>query len=217
VDDALHATAEEARAQVTSGQLRGARLMERLVSVPFRDRDVWTDRLLGIPDLPDDTAELPRGAVPYVPCSVDDIVAMVREVPVRADDRVVDLGAGLGRVLLVAHLLTGARAHGVEIQESLVRAARACARDLGLTEVTFEHANAAQSVLDGSIFFMHAPFNGPMLDAVISRLHAVAARRAIVVAAVGMEFPGVTWLHPLPTSSVTLALYESRVTGVPHR
>jgi hypothetical protein len=191
--------------------------MERLVSVPFRDRDVWTDRLLGLPDLPDDTSELPRGAVPYIPCSVEDIIAMVRDVPVRADDHVVDLGAGLGRVLLLTSLLTGARAHGVEIQEPLVRAARACAEDLGLSAVSFEHANAAESVPDGSIFFMHAPFNGPMLGAVLARVESVAARRPIVVAAVGLEFPGVSWLRPLPTSSVTLALYESRVAGVPHR
>ena len=78
MDDALHATAVEARARVIAGHLRGAALMERLVSVPFRDRDVWTDRLLGMPDIPADTSELPRGAVPYIPCSVEDIIAVVR-------------------------------------------------------------------------------------------------------------------------------------------
>lgn len=217
MDDTLHATAKNARALVTRGELRGAALMAQLLAVPFRDRDAFADELLALPEIPDDAPDLPRGAVPYIPCSVEDIIALVRDVPVRTNDHVVDLGAGLGRVLFLTHLLTGARAHGVEIQDSLVRMARACARDLGVTEVSFEHANAAESALDGSIFFMHAPFNGPMLASVLLRVEAVAKRRPIIVAAVGMEFPGVTWLHPLPTSSVTLALYESRVAGVPHR
>jgi SAM-dependent methyltransferase len=173
------------------------------------------DELLGFEWPPPDVPDLPRGSVPYLPCPVDDIVAMVREVPLRPDDDLVDLGSGLGRVVILAHLLSGAAAVGVEIQEPLVRKARRRSAELALG-VSFVHANAAELVLDGSTFFLHAPFNGAMLTAVVRRVEAVARRRPIVVCTVGMELHGVPWLVSRgPSGSVSLATYDSQVAGVP--
>ncbi len=196
--------------------LRGTALMDRLSSLPFHERDDWADELLGVEGPPPDVP-LPRGSVPYLPCGVDEVLSMARDVPVRPDDVVVDLGSGLGRVVILAHLLTGARAHGVEIQEPLVRSARAHCAALALPLVSFEHANAVDVELDGSIFFLYAPFNGEMLTAVLRNLEAVARRRAIVLCTVGLEFRDVPWLFPRKTSNVSLALYDSRVSGVPRR
>jgi SAM-dependent methyltransferase len=217
MNDSLRLRAQIARAEIESGALRGAALLELLCSVAFRDRDVWTDELLGLPPPPPDIPDLPRGSVPYLPCGVDDIVAMVREVPVRPDDELVDLGAGLGRVVILAHLLSGARARGVEIQEPLVRSARSRCDELGLTAVSFVHADAAQTELDGSIFFLYAPCNGEMLANVLRRLEEVARRRPIVLGAVDLELHDVPWLRPRVTSRVSLHLYDSCVPGVPCR
>jgi hypothetical protein len=191
--------------------LRGAALLERLRAVPLYDRDAWVDELLGLEEAPPDIADLPRGAVPYLPCGVDEIVAMVLEVPVRPDDVLVDLGSGLGRVVMLAHLLSGARACGVEIQEPLVRRARARCEALGLADVWFVHGDAAEAALDGSIFFLYAPCNGEMLAAVLRRLEEVARRRPIVVCAVGIELDGVPWLRGRSTSCVALTLYDACV------
>jgi SAM-dependent methyltransferase len=209
VDDSLLHRARTARAEIASGALRGAALLELLLSVPFLDRDAWTDELLGIEPPPPDIPNLPRGSVPYLPSGVEEILAMVLEVPVRPDDDLVDLGSGLGRVVILAHLLSGARASGVEIQEPLVRSARARCAELALASVSFVHANAAAAELDGSIFFLYAPFNGQMLTHVLRRLEEVARRRSIVICAVGLEFRGVPWLLPRKTSSVSLTLYDS--------
>jgi SAM-dependent methyltransferase len=164
--------------------IRRAQLLALLTSIPLGDRDAWVDELLGIESLPPDVPDLPRGSVPYLPCGVEEILALVREVPVRADDTLVDLGSGLGRVVILAHLLSGAAALGVEIQEPLVRSAQQRCAALGLTGVTFVCANAAEVTLDGSIFFLYAPFNGAMLTAVMRRIEEVARRRSIVVCAV---------------------------------
>lgn len=197
------------RREIVSGALRGAELIERLLSVPFHDRDVWTDELLGLEDPAPDVPDLPRGSVPYLPCGVDEILSTVLDVPVRPDDEFVDLGSGLGRVVILIHLLSGARARGVEIQESLVRSARSRCADLDLAGVSFAHANAADVELEGSIFFLYAPFNGEMLTAVLRRLEDVARRRPIVVCAVGLEFRGVSWLQPRKPSKASLTLYDS--------
>jgi SAM-dependent methyltransferase len=210
MDDRLRRGARTARAEVESGALRGAALLERLLSVPVHDRDVWTDELLGFTELPPDVRDLPRGSVPYLPSGVEEILAMVREVPVRPDDQLVDLGSGLGRVLILAHLLSGARASGVEIQEPLVRGARDRCAALAVESVSFVHADAADVELDGSIFFLYAPFNGDMLTRVLRRIEDVARRRPIVLCAVGLELHGVGWLAPRKTSGVvSLKLYDS--------
>ncbi len=175
----------------------------------MRDRDPWIDRVLGlepVPDLPD----LPRGAVPYLPCGVDEIVAMVRDVPLGPDDHLVDLGSGLGRVVMLGHLLSNARATGIEIQDHLVHRARERCAALGLTSVAFHHANAAEIDLDGSVFFLYAPCNGEMLARVLDRVAEVARRRPIVVCTVGLELHDAPWLTARASSHVALNIYESR-------
>jgi SAM-dependent methyltransferase len=200
-----------ARAEVESGALRGVALLERLRAVPLFDRDSWVDELLGIEAPPPDTADLPRGSVPYLPCGVEEILAMVLEVPVQPGDHLVDLGSGLGRAMILAHLLSGAPASGVEIQEPLVRSARERCAALGLAEVSFVHGNAADTPLDGSIFFLYAPFSGEMLARVVHRLEQVARRRPIALCAVGFELHDVPWLVARSTSSVSLTIYDARV------
>lgn len=214
-DEPLRRLARTTHDAIASGALRGQALLELLLSLPIRDRDVWVDEVLGLQEPPPDVPDLPRGAVPYLPAGVEEIVAMVLEVPVQADDEFVDLGSGLGRAAILTHLLTRARACGVEIQEPLVRDARVCTAALNLEGVSFVHASAADVVPDGSIFFLYAPCNGEMLAAVLRRVEAVARRRPIVVCAVGLEFRDVSWLRPRETSSVSLAVYDSHVPGVP--
>jgi hypothetical protein len=213
VDESLRLRAQTARIEIGAGALRGAALLELVLSIPFIDRDVWIDELLRIEDLPPDDPDLPRGSVPYLPSGVEEILAMVREVPIRPDDELVDLGSGLGRVVILAHLLSGARARGIEIQEHLVRSAKACCAELSLADIAFVHANAADLLLDGTIFFLYAPFNGEMLVRGLSRLEEVARRKPIVVCAVGLEFHGVPWLTPRKTSAGLLILYDSHVPG----
>lgn len=217
MNDALRRRAHAARAEIASGALRGAALLELILSVPFLDRDAWLDELLGFEAPPPDVPDLPRGSVPYLPSGVDEILAMVMEVPIEPDDELVDLGAGLGRVVVLAHLLSGARASGVELQAPLVARARARCAALALPAVSFVHADAAEAELDGSIFFLYAPFSGQVLARVVGRLEEVARRRPIVVCAVGLELHDVPWLLPRTTSCVSLALYDSQVSGVPRR
>ena len=189
---------------------RGAALLDRLLSLPAVDRDTWVDDLLGIESAPPDTPNLPHGSVPYLPCGVEEILAMVRDVPLRQDDTFVDLGSGLGRVAILAHLLSGARARGIEIQEPLVIDARQRCAALSLPAVTFAHANVADVALDGSVFFLYAPFNGAMLTRVLERLEEAARKRSIVVCTVHLELRDAAWLAPRKTSSRALAIYDSR-------
>ena len=210
MDPGLQRRAREARIEVLTGALRGSALVERLMAVPFVERDAWLDALLGFDVPPPDVPDLPQGVVPYLPSGVAEILAMVQEAPVGAGDVLVDLGSGLGRALILAHLVSGARAHGIEIQAPLVAGARARCAELGLGQLTFTHANAAEVALDGSRFFLYAPCNGAMLVRLLARLREVAQRRPIVVGTVGFELHDVAWLAPRASSCCSLMLYDSR-------
>jgi SAM-dependent methyltransferase len=190
---------------------RGEALHDALLAVPPADRDAWVDQLLGLGEAPPDSG-LPPGGVPYLPAGVAEILAMIREVPVKHDDTFVDLGSGLGRVVMLTHLLTGAKAQGIEIQRELVERAKACAARLRLSGVSFLQADAATAELDGSVFFLYAPFNGELLKRVLARLEEVARRRPIRVCTVDLALDGVRWLRPRPTDSLALTIYEGPLT-----
>ena len=211
VDESLRTLAAMAREEIQRGSLRGARLAARLASIAARERDLWIDAVLAIDPPPPDVADLPRGAVPYLPCAVDEIVAAVIEAPLVAGDVLVDIGAGLGRVVLLAHLLSAARARGIEIQAPLVERATACRAALGLVEddASFVHANAVDAPLDGNVFFLYAPCNGAMMRSVLARLEREARDRRIVLAAVGLELRDAAWPTPRATPHASLTIYES--------
>ena len=85
-----------------------------LLRVPPSERDAWVDAIFGLGELPPDGPDLPRGCVPYLPCSVDTLLRVVERVPVRPSDVFVDVGSGLGRAAALVHLLTGAPVVGLE-------------------------------------------------------------------------------------------------------
>lgn len=182
-----------------------------LAEVPARDRDAWLDALLQIDELPDDEP-LPRGCVPYLPADVATVWQAVRAAAVTRDDVFVDIGAGLGRPLLLTHLLTGAMGIGLEIQPGLVRAARARADRLNLTRVRFIEGDAASQIeaaATGTVFFMYCPFGGERLDRVLTALARIGEHRKIRVCCVGMPPLAQPWLAAVPATSVDLTVYES--------
>ncbi len=205
----LRSSARRAREAVAAGTLRGRAFLEAFLAVRFDERDLWLDELLGLPELPADLPGLPPGTVPYLPCDVDAIVRTVREAPVTRADLFVDLGAGLGRPALLAHLLSGVRAVGVELQPHLVEHARTAAGRLRLDDVRFAVADAAAGdIPDGTVYFIYASFNGAALARVRAALERIAARHPIVLCAVGFELRD-SWLRERRSASPELVFYDS--------
>ena len=73
--------------------------------------------------------------VPWVPTPDVLVDMMLKMAAVRPDDRVIDLGSGDGRLVIAAAKL-GARAVGVELDESLVELSRQRAAEAGVTDMT---------------------------------------------------------------------------------
>ncbi|HMF41412.1 MAG TPA: class I SAM-dependent methyltransferase [Polyangia bacterium] len=189
-----------------------ARFRAALEGVPPPARDACVDRAFGLGELPPDGPALPSGCVPYLPCPVDALLRVVEHAPVRAADVFVDVGSGLGRAAALVHLLTGARAVGLEVQPAFVAAARALATRLRLPQLSFVEGDApelAAAFADGSIFFLYCPFSGERLDRCLAHLEPIARTRTITICCVDLPLPARDWLTLASAPSPQIAIYRS--------
>lgn len=192
-------------------------LLGWLASLPAPERDAAVEEYLGIRDAPDSSTP-GEHLVGHHASGVAPIVRMLMEVPVAADDVVVDLGAGLGKVVLLTRLLTGATARGIEIQPALVRRAREAATRCRAEVCFLEGDVRAADLEDGTVFFLYVPFTGPVLAEVLGRLRAVASRRAIVVCSLALDLEReAPWLDRRSLDSFWLAIYDSGEPRLPAR
>ncbi len=186
-----------------------------LLGVPAGARDAWVDRVLGLDDLPADGPALPPGGVPYLPSPVDLLLRVVDEAPVRSTDVFVDVGAGPGRAIALVHLLTGARAIGLEVQPELAAAARGLTARLGLSRVRCIEGDAAAvaaSMVVGSVFFLYCPFSGARLEKVLDDIEPIARTRPLRVCCVHLPLPPRSWLTRAPGPGGPLEIYRSTPT-----
>lgn len=205
--------AERVRALVRTGASSPAVFRAELARVPRMERDAWLDEVLGLGAPPDDGPELPRGGVPYLPCPVDAVMATLAHAEVGPGDVFVDIGAGVGRAVALAHLATGAEAIGVEIQEALVGVARGWTSALNLTAVSVVHADAAVvtgPVCRGSVFFLYCPFSDDRLVRFVDALEPIARARQIRLGCVDVSLPPRPWLTHAVQPSENVAVYVSR-------
>lgn len=80
--------------------------------------------------------------VPFVPTNYASVEAMLRLANVRADDYLIDLGSGDGRILITAARRYGARGYGVDIDPQRIRDSRQNARAAGVEDrVEFHQRN----------------------------------------------------------------------------
>ena len=176
------------------------------------ERDAWLDGLLGLEEVPEDGPELPRGCVPYLPCSLQAVLDTVLLAEVDASDVFVDVGAGVGRAALFVHLLTGARAVGLEIQSALVDRARALTARLDVIGVDFvacDAVGAGQIVPTGTVFFLYCPFGGARVDKLLDAIEPLARTRVIRIACIDMPEASRPWLRMRGSAPSGATVYDN--------
>jgi SAM-dependent methyltransferase len=118
----------------------------------------------------------------YQPTPARIIFELVERAEFQKDGTFYDLGSGLGQVVILVNLLSGATAKGVEFDPAYCDYARRCAQELNLSKVDFVNADAREAdYADGTAFFLYTPFEGKMLQEVLERLKGEAQRRRIQV------------------------------------
>ena len=170
-----------------------------LASLVPTERDAAVEKLLGI----EATSSSSPGPhlVGHHMTGVAAIVRAIHQVPIREDDVVLDLGAGLGKVVALVNLLTGAKTRGVEVQQELV--------DRSNANIT--HGDARTCDLSASVIFLYCPFSGAVLDEVSRRLDRL---ENVVVCALGVDLR-CTRLRPRPTNDFWMTIWDSGAPRIP--
>ena len=181
---------------------------ERLMSVPPGERDAWLDAVLGLGDFPDDQ-DLPRDCVPYVPCTIGRLLRAIDRLDVRESDVFFDVGSGVGRVAAAVHLLTGARAIGLEIQPQLAEMSRELGARIPFSTIHVDVTKPDVALPEGTIYFLYCPFGGPRLAGFLANLERIAAARSVRICCVDLTLPDRPWLVQEPTTDVDIVIYRT--------
>lgn len=188
------------RAEICGGALRGEALRRVIATCVGPDLDEgaggydsvdsFINGLLGIAAVPEETREREPEMVAYYKTPARIVLRLIELAGLAERDVFYDVGAGLGHAPILAHLLTGARAVGVEVEPAYCAAAGACAAGLGLAAVTFVNADARTAHYgDGTVFFLYTPFVGTLLQQVLDRLRDETCDRTIRLVAFGPCVP----------------------------
>ena len=222
VDDRLFA---RLRAEIAAGWHRGDEFEELLVTYCGVDAaeesgydmlDLFVNRLCSFLPMPLSTRTLEAEMVDFHKTPVRVVLELAQHID--PGDVFVDLGAGLGQVVLLVHLLTGVPASGVEIEPAFCRYARDCAAGLGLAEVAFVEGDARfANYSEGTVFFMYTPFTGELLETVFELLRREGLSRSFTLVTYGpctISAARQSWLRsvgPLPDGVDKLGIF--RATG----
>ena len=156
----------------------------------------------------------------YEPTPVSALLELVDRIPLTQADRFVDIGSGLGQVVLLAHLLTGAEAFGLEVMPAFVEQARHEAATLGIDGVSFRQGDARTADLcGGTVYFLFSPFRGRMLQTALNRLRREAETRRLTICSFGPcteQMAAERWLtiqEPGMNNEFRLAIFHGRGGG----
>jgi hypothetical protein len=148
--------------------------------------DALFDAVLELDPYPRYTPPTEPNMVVYYPTPARAVLDMVDNAVLKPDDVFYDLGSGVGRVVILVNLASGAKAKGVEFNPDLHQYACDYADKLGLTDVEFINADAQKvDYSDGTVFFMYTPFTGELMQAVLRQLWQTAQKHPIKVCAFG--------------------------------
>ena len=241
VDDRLFA---RLRAEIAAGWHRGDEFEELLVTYCGVDAaeesgydmlDLFVNRLCSFLPMPLSTQTLEAEMVDFHKTPVRVVLELAQRIG--PGDVFVDLGAGLGQVVLLVHLLTGVPASGVEIEPAFCRYACDCAAGLGLgptglglpgafdpdqaavpAGVAFVEGDARfANYSEGTVFFMYTPFTGELLETVFELLRREGLSRPFTLVTYGpctMSAARQSWLRAtgaLPDGVDKLGIF--RATG----
>jgi hypothetical protein len=216
------------RGQMRSGSITAAALYQMFETyvgqdgqVSYNDSyaydclDVFVDGLLGLGRAPQETQPILPGMIGYQATPARLVLDLIARTNLSAHDVFYDIGSGLGRVVLLAGLLSPAHARGIEFESAYCAYAQQLAQHLRLARVTFHHADARQAdYTDGTVFFLYTPCTGQMLQEVLEALHVQARTRPITLATYGPCTAHVAqqpWLYPqqIVRAGSSLTLFTS--------
>ncbi|SEW51481.1 class I SAM-dependent methyltransferase [Chitinophaga arvensicola] len=152
----------------------------------YDNLDLFLNGLSPLQTMPEPTKDLEPEMVYFQKTPARIVFELVDQVRFVKEDVFFDLGAGLGQVAILVHLLAGIRTIGVEFEPAFCHYARQAAAALNLPAVTFINTDARKAdYSEGTVFFMFTPFTGEILQDVLDMLRKESLQRRIKIITYG--------------------------------
>jgi SAM-dependent methyltransferase len=207
IREAARSQHAEMRGRIQDGTLDKHAFVAHLRDAPLEIRDHLVEEILGVAYPPLEETSLPREAIPYCPSGLAEILFTIEKAHLGPGATFVDLGSGLGKVVLLVALLTGARTYGVELDPHLVSHARSAAAALHLENALFIEGDIRDAPLPpADVYYMYIPLVRP--TALVTRLLEHAAERRILVFSQSLDLRQLPWLRAAHAASYWLEMYE---------
>lgn len=217
------------QAHIRTGEARGERLRELIreytgfdtagntnAATEYDNVDVFINGLFPLQTMPEQTKELDPEMVYYQKTPARIVFELVEKAAFTKEDVFCDIGAGLGQVAILVHLLSGVPSRGIEFEPAFCDYADHCAAQLHLPGVIFINTDArAADYSEGTVFFMFTPFKGKIMQQVLDALKKESLQRQIRIITYGPCTAHValqSWLQPvIPVDShvYSLAVFSS--------
>lgn len=199
----------ELRARIRSGSLDRQAFVAELLAAPLELRDHLVEEILDVAYPPLSEWQLPSDAVPYSPSGLSEILFAIENAQLAPHETFLDLGSGLGKVVLLVALLSGAQAHGVELDPRLVAGSRAAALALGLHNAHFIEGDIRVAALPAAdAYYMFIPVLRS--TEIARRLAARSGERRFALFAPALDLQELPWLTACNRASYWLQMYESQ-------
>jgi predicted RNA methylase len=167
--------------------------------IGYDNLDIFINGLSPLQTMPEQTRDLEPEMVYYQKTPARIVFELAEKVHFIKEDIFFDIGAGLGQVAILVHLLTGIPARGIEFEPAFCDYAGDCAAALHLRDVTFINVDARKAdYSEGTVFFMFTPFKGEILQEVLAILQKESQWRKIKIITYGPCTARValeSWLH----------------------
>jgi hypothetical protein len=149
-------------------------------SIGYDNLDLFVNGLLFDRSIPAATVASEPDMVFYQKTPARIVFELSRLARFSPDDVFFDIGSGLGQVVILAHLISGVTAKGIEYEPAYCQYARTCAAALHLDGLEFINGYAHEADYSrGTVFFMYTPFEGNMLQEMLDILQHEARVRTI--------------------------------------
>ena len=151
---------------------------ERSDVIGYENLDILISRLLSANSIGEENMELEPEMIFYQKTPARVILEL--STSVNRDDVFFDIGSGIGQVVILVNLISGARAIGIEFEPSFCIYAKEVASKLDLANIEFINEDARKvDYSTGTVFFLYTPFVGRMMQDVLALLEKISLKRPI--------------------------------------